>query len=173
MLLLHIFCVSVYSFTLTHPVSPHELLASMSPSCNEFQQGLDLTLLAAKLVPCSFIWSMLPPVLEEGMKPSFSTHPLQSTHDFLDLDHIHPPNNLYQKWFSWSFPCYNYPCQFSLNILHILVEMELLDRAQRSGSTWKGARKTTGSSPFPHATQGLLKRQEHGRAPDSQSGHWV
>lgn len=151
MLLLCIFHVSVYSSALTHPASPHELLSSMSPSCKEF-------LLAVKLVPSSFIWNMLPSVLEV-MKPSFSTYPLQPTHDFLDLCHIHPPNHLYQNWSSQSFPCSDSSYLFSLNFLHILVEMEILDCAQLSAYAQKGAWKPTASSPFPHAIQGLVRWQ--------------
>lgn len=54
---------------------------------------------------------------------------------------IYLPNCLYQKWFSQSFPCSDYSCQFSLNFLHILVEMEILDCAQQSAYTQEGTMK--------------------------------
>lgn len=130
MSLLCIFHVSVYSSVLTHPASPHELLTPVSPTCKGF-------LLAVKLVLSSLIRSMLSSV-SEAVKPSFSTHHLQTTHDFLDFSHIHPPNHLYQNCFSQLFLCTDYPCQFSLHFLHILVEMEILDSVQLLAYTQKG-----------------------------------
>lgn len=68
MSLLRISYVSLYFSPLPHLVSPCELLALPSPSCEEFHSCMDLILLAVKLVPLTFIWSMLPCVLEAAMK---------------------------------------------------------------------------------------------------------